>query len=104
MTDADDRRVRQALRAELVEALLSFLVERSRRFVEKQPIGALQQDARESEALLLGGRELERPVTRRFESLAKIAEPACVERVTDRVVRYSSSWMKRGKSCCWRAS
>lgn len=61
MTDADDRRVRQALREELVEALLSFLVERSRRFVEKQPVGALQQDARESEALLLTGRELERP-------------------------------------------
>jgi hypothetical protein len=62
MAYAEQRRPREAIAHQTVEARLRCLVHRRGCFIEKQPIRFLHEGARKSNALLLAGRELKCPV------------------------------------------
>jgi len=74
--DAHQRRVRQAVRDEIVQPLLARLVERGRRLVQEQPVGLVQERARDREPLLLAAGELQAPVL-------DVLEPFCQPRQID---------------------
>src|SRR5262245_29883733 len=87
MADAEDRRLRQALAEQPIEAPLGRLVERGGCLVEKEPLGLLDQGAREGDALLLARRELKRPVRVLVQAPAELAQTDRLERLAQGFVR-----------------
>ena len=75
--------MRQARREELVDALLHRLVEGRGRLVEKDPVGLVEQHARDREALLLVRREL--LVPRRVSSRRVVEVPSPSSPSTSRI-------------------
>ena len=61
---------------QLVHAPLGRLVERRGRLVEEQPVRAVEQRAREGEALLLAARQHQRPVGGLVEPRREVPQPA----------------------------
>jgi hypothetical protein len=66
---AEQRRLREPLTQQTVQARFRCLVESRGRFVEEQPIGLLDQSAGKSNSLLLTRRELKRPVASLIEPI-----------------------------------
>src|SRR5262249_60952515 len=87
MAAAEARRLRQALARQSIEARLGRLVERRGRLVEKEPLGLLDQGAREGDALLLARGELKRPVRVLVQAPAELAEADRLERLAQGFVR-----------------
>src|ERR1700730_2455143 len=81
MADADHRRPRQPLLEKGVEPRLRLLVHGGGRLVEEEPLRLLHDGAGEGDALLLPGRELERPVSALAETLAELGQAPRLERL-----------------------
>src|SRR5262249_34026078 len=81
MADAEDRRLRQPLAQQSIETRFGRLVERRGRLVEKEPLGLLDQGAREGNTLLLARGELKRPVRALVQASAELAEADHLERL-----------------------
>jgi hypothetical protein len=64
----------EPLAHQLIEARLRSLIHHSGRFVEEEPIELLDQRSSEGDALLLAGRELERPMANLVESFGQVTE------------------------------
>ena len=63
MADAEQRRLGETLAQQSIETRLRGLVDRRGRFVEEESLGLLHERPREGDALLLAGREPQRPVS-----------------------------------------
>src|SRR5262249_31580701 len=89
MADAEHRRFGKPLADQGVKTRLRRLVHRRRRLVEKEPVGLLHQSPRESDALLLPGRELKLPVRLLVEPPRELRQPHRLERRAQLAVGYT---------------
>ena len=83
VADRDGRRIREPLEQQAVELRLRGLVERAGRLVEEQPVGFLQQRARNRQPLLLAAGQLVAPLGGRVELLAQRGKSHRVDHLVD---------------------
>ncbi|HWP58444.1 MAG TPA: hypothetical protein VNL14_11190 [Candidatus Acidoferrales bacterium] len=86
MADAEDRRAREPLAHQAIKARLRDLVDGRSRLIEEKPVGLLHERARESDALLLAGRKLQRPMSGLVEPPGEPGKADGLERLGQRLV------------------
>jgi hypothetical protein len=81
MADAEHGRLCEPFAQQPIEVRLRCLIHRRGRLVEEEPVGLLDEDPCEGNALLLARGELERPARGLVEAPGELREPHGLERL-----------------------